>query len=193
MHGPRVAPVRGHQGQQATKQAVKQQPATAAPPIPNMDIAKWSGAVFWLFGLTLTTAFIHGLAFDILVNQWYRWPVEIVVSLALQVALTKLESPIWRGYVIHLPGLLGLGIDVYINLAGAFAIADGIATSESTRVLAGWYGWNMNEIKAGNGFMLTTVCIAVLIAALPELLWTLDKRVAQFKHAVRGRMYQKED
>jgi hypothetical protein len=68
--------------------------------------------VIWLIGAWLTAQTLGQLQIAM--------PINIILGFAIQWALTRAESPIWKGKAYHWLSIAALVVDVAINAAGAW-------------------------------------------------------------------------
>lgn len=78
----------------------------------KLSTNKATSVIIWLIGAWLTAQTLHQLNIP--------YPVNIIVGLAIQFALTRAESPIWRGKGFPKMGIAATVVDVAVNAAGAW-------------------------------------------------------------------------
>ena len=156
--------------------------------IPDMTMGKWLGAVSWLPGLVTTVIFTHGTGLTSLISDsWWIWIIDLVIGILVQSILTYLESPIWLFQWKFISGWVALAVDVFINTGGAWIIVKGISKTGSAAAIRDITGTvadavtnNPQAAQGGIKMLLWVILGAIILAALPEVLWRMDARRAGF-------------
>lgn len=95
--------------------------------IPKVSTNKATAIIIWLIGAWLTAQTLHQLGVPDTIN--------IVVGLAIQFALTRAESPIWRGKGFPKMGIAATVVDVAVNSAGAWPYVKQLGNTDFWRMM----------------------------------------------------------
>jgi hypothetical protein len=130
-----------------------------------MKVDKFVAILIWLSGVTTTFMFFWQLGMKI---------YSIPVSLVLQAALTRLQSPIWsakiKSPVISIMGVVSLTIDVMFNAAGLYDFVLAFNETNLGTMLASQGVPTVN----GVGFLAISLFVGAFQAGSPEILWNLS-------------------
>lgn len=133
--------------------------------IPKLSTNKATAIIIWLIGAWLTAQTLSQLG----VQQ----PVNIIVGLAIQFALTRAESPIWRGKGFPKMGIAATIVDVAVNSAGAWPYIKQLGNTDF---------WNMMQdlMKSDSDPTLATLVVLVVAvgaftACAAEYFWNLQE------------------
>lgn len=88
----------------------------------SISTNKSIGIIIWLLGAWLTTR--------ALAQMGVPEPVNIFIGIAAQLALTRAESPIWRGRGYPKMAIGALLVDVAINTPGAFIYTKNVGSTD---------------------------------------------------------------
>jgi hypothetical protein len=156
----------------------------------QMSFGQWLGAVVWLVGLLTTIIFIRATGIATRISNGIMgddgggfWFLELILlvlfALAAQAILTYLESPIWGFHWKYISGWIALAIDSFINMGGTWIIYRGVAKTDSMEALKDITA-TAQAAAAGGGVkaLLIVLALAVMLAALPEVLWRMDAKRA---------------
>jgi len=127
-----------------------------------MSTNKFIGLSIWIAGAWMTTNTLSQLG----ISQ----PLNIIIGILLQLALTRAESPIWSGNGVPKMGIGALIIDVAVNSGGVWPYVKNIGNTDL---------WNMIKdvaedpsMIAGVGVQLfVAIFIGTLAAAAAEYFW----------------------
>jgi hypothetical protein len=94
----------------------------AAGAVQGLNTNKVTGIIIWLVGAWLTSQTLGQLKVPD--------PLNIIIGLAIQLALTKAESPVWKGKKTPLMGVGAIAVDTSINSSGAWPYVKNIGDTD---------------------------------------------------------------
>lgn len=131
----------------------------------GLTINKTTGIIIWMIGAWLTIQFLKQLG----VVEAYA----TVVGIGLQLALTRAETPLWRGEGIPKMALGAVIVDIAINSSGAWPYAKNIGKTDF---------WTMVREVAESStldpsiatILSMSIGVGAFTAAAAEYFWNLD-------------------
>ena len=143
---------------------------------PSVSTGKILGACLWLIGLGTTIAFVHGLTLPLPQWAWSMgyWIEVGIIATIFQALFTKLESPLWKKQLLKPSAWIGLSLDVFTNLNGAWVIVKNLKNTGTGTALNEMTGVTFEATQGNLWIVLIVLIISILLAALPEILWTID-------------------
>lgn len=161
----------------------------------SMTFGQWLGTIVWLVGLLTTIVFIRATGVATRIANGIMgddaggfWALELILlmafALATQAILTYLESPLWGFHWKYISGWAALLIDSFINMGGTWIIYRGVAKTDSAAALADITTTAKDAATGaaqgggGTKALITVFALAIMLAALPEVLWRMDKKRA---------------
>lgn len=132
--------------------------------LPEMNSNRWTAIIIWLVGAYLTSQALAQLG--------VAEPFNTAFGFAIQFALTKAESPLWKGQGAPKMAILATLIDGGINAGGAWPFMKNLGATDF---------WTMiNDIQGtpGGAPTLATIiacaaAIGLMTAAAAEYFWNL--------------------
>jgi hypothetical protein len=118
-----------------------------------------SAALLWLAGSAATWAFIDQIA----PGLWFAW----LAALAVQYALTALESPLWRREPDALAAA-ALAIDASINAGGLYVFVTNLDRTGAWSAFS--VGLGVSAELSNLAALAVSVGLGVILAAAPEML-----------------------
>lgn len=94
------------------RQRAMQQAQSYAANLTNLSTNKVTAVIIWLVGAWLTAQTLTQLGVP--------EPFNFVIGLAIQFALTRAETPLWRGQGMPKMALGATAVDIAVNSAGAW-------------------------------------------------------------------------
>lgn len=132
--------------------------------LPEMTSNRWTAIIIWLVGAYLTSQALFQLG--------VAEPFNNVFGFAIQWALTKAESPLWRGQGWPKMAVAATMIDAGINAGGAWPFMKNLGQTDFWRMI--------NDIQATPGVAPTlstivacAIGIGLITAAAAEYFWSL--------------------
>jgi hypothetical protein len=161
--------------------------------IPKLNFGQMLAIPMWLFGWINTVIFLYGLQIRLWLKDDSGWLsiggyflLLAILGFVLQALLSYLESPIWQWKLTNISAYIGLAGDIFTNMNGAWQIVKGGLGSGSVGAVKDMFG--AVQQAAGNASAVTTetgvtrlfwvLVLAAVIAALPEILWNRERRMA---------------
>ena len=134
--------------------------------ISKLSTNKSIAVIIWLAGAWMT---VQALA-----QMGVPDPINVVIGISIQLALTWAERPIWRGRGFPKMAIGALIVDVCVNSAGAWPYTQNVGKTDF---------WNMIKQVSGNdGLSPNTVTqlafaigVGAFTAASAEYFWNLPE------------------
>jgi hypothetical protein len=133
--------------------------------LPTMNANRWTAVVIWLVGAWLSSQALGQLGVPD--------PLNIVFGMAFQWALTKAESPLWRGTSRPKMAIGATVVDVAINSAGAWPYLKNLGKTDFWKMVRDIAGDQKAEPTQATMITLA-VAAGAFTACAAEYFWNLE-------------------
>jgi hypothetical protein len=122
---------------------------------------KLIAVVIWVLGV--------GTTYVVVADLGLGGVLGIAVALLVQLVLTRLESPAWRGER-NMVAYAAVALDTLVNIGGTWTVVKELHTVTPVRAISEMFGAGVGPVTGVIAFAVCSV-LGLLLAAAPETIW----------------------